>query len=479
MNKKKIFILVGVAILLIAITVVSRSKKPKDAQIFTKVQKGEFEVLVAVTGELEAMNKENIIAPPELMSDMVRVYQVKIQDLIPEGSVVDSGEYVATLDKTDITTRLREVQDDLDRQKSNYIKTQLDTTIQLRDLRDQIQNLGYDREEKQIALDQSKYEPPATIRQAQIALDKAKRDYENSKKNYKLKVRQADANMRDAEFNMRRPERRIEEINKVMDKFVITAPKRGMLIYAKERRGDKRKVGSTVSAWDNTVATLPDLSVMISKTYVSEIDINQIKVGQKVRLGVDAFPDKKYTGEVIKVSNVGEQMQGSDTKVFEVIIRINGSDPVLRPYMTTSNSVVINKFKDVTYIPIDAIHNEDSIPFVYKKDGVKQIVLLGTMNDNQVIIEKGLKSGEDIYLGTPEKPEKFKKEGQELIPLIKAKEAKRKKEKEEMERQKEKEERAKREIKMQQPGGSPQGGVPQRNGGPSGPRNMGGRGGRG
>jgi multidrug efflux pump subunit AcrA (membrane-fusion protein) len=435
MKKKKVLIWVGVIIGLIVLVSVTRNKKPKDAQIFAEVKKGEFEILVSVTGELEAMNKENIMAPAELRSENVRIYQVKIQDLVPEGTVVDSGEFVATLDKTEITTRLREVQDDLERQKSNFTKTQLDTTIQLRGLRDEIRNLQYDMEERQIALEQSQFEPPATIRQAQINLDKAKRAYENAKKNYILRVKQSEANMSDAIFNLRKPERRIEEIEKVMDKLTITAPKRGMVIYAKEWRGEKRKVGSTFGLWDPTVATLPDLSVMISRTYVSEVDINQVKVGQKVRLGVDAFPDRKYTGEVTKVSNVGEQLPGSDSKVFEVVIRIDGSDPILRPYMTTSNSIIINKFKDVTYIPIETVHSEDSIPFVYRKNGVRQIVLLGAMNQNEVIVEKGLKSGDGLYLALPEKPEKFSKAGEDLVPQIKAKEAKKKKEKEELERQ--------------------------------------------
>lgn len=435
MKKKKVLIWVGVVIVLIVLVAVTKGKKPKDAQIFAEVKKGEFEILVSVTGELEAMNKENIMAPAELRSENVRIYQVKIQDLVPEGTVVDSGEFVATLDKTEITTRLREVEDDLERQKSNFTKTQLDTTIQLRGLRDEIRNLQYDMEERQIALEQSQFEPPATIRQAQINLDKAKRAFENAKKNYVLRVQQSEASMNDAIFNLKKPERRIEEIERVMDKLTITAPKKGMVIYAKEWRGEKRKVGSTFGLWDPTVATLPDLSVMISRTYVSEVDINQVKVGQKVRLGVDAFPDRKYTGEVTKVSNVGEQLPGSDSKVFEVVIRIDGSDPVLRPYMTTSNSILINKFKDVTYIPIETVHSEDSITFVYRKNGIKQIVLLGAMNQNEVIVEKGLKPGDGLYLALPEKPDKFSQNGDDLIPLIKAKEAKKKKEKEELERQ--------------------------------------------
>jgi len=114
-----------------------------------------------------------------------------------------------------------------------------------------------------------------------------------------------------------------------------------MVIYYKEWGGDKRKVGSSISAWDLTVATLPDLSAMNSKCYVNEIDISKVKAGQKVRISVDAFPEKKYTGVVTYVANIGEQLPNADAKVFEVTIKVNEYDPILRPAMTTGNLIEI------------------------------------------------------------------------------------------------------------------------------------------
>lgn len=433
--KKKIWVYAigAIAIIIIAL-VFGSAKKGKVINLFARAERGNFEVIVAVTGELEAMNMEKIVAPRELSGELIRLYQVKIEEIVPEGTIVDSGEYVATLDKTEITTRLRDIQDEVDRQKSEVDKVRMDTTIQLRDLRDDLLNLRFELEEKQIALDQSKYEPPATIRQAQINLDKTQRSYENSQKNYILKVRQAQSTVRESLRSLERQESRLQAVYEVMDKFIITAPKKGMVIYFKERRGDKRKQGSTINTWDATVATLPDLSVMISKTFVNEIDISKISVGQKVRMGVDAFPDRKYTGEVINVSNVGEQLANSDSKVFEVTIRIDGFDPILRPYMTTSNSIVINTYSDTVFVTLEAIHSLDSIPFVYTKSYKKQIVLLGAMNENSVIVEKGLEAGEEIFLSIPGKLSKFKMAGMEFIPLIKAKEIRKKKEKEALEK---------------------------------------------
>ena len=73
--------------------------------------------------------------------------------------------------------------------KTELLKKQIDTTISLGNLRDDLVNLKFNKEEAQITLEQSKYEPPTTIRQAQIALDKAERSYEQALSNYDLKVR--------------------------------------------------------------------------------------------------------------------------------------------------------------------------------------------------------------------------------------------------------------------------------------------------
>jgi hypothetical protein len=209
----------------------------------------------------------------------------------------------------------------------------------------------------------------------------------------------------------------------LIKKFTIYAPKSGMVIYQKEWGGSKRKVGSTINPWDRTIATLPDFSVMVSKTYVNEVDFNKVKAGQKVRLGIDAFPDRKYDGVVTSVANTGEQLKNSDAKVFEVLIRMNQSDSILRPSMTTSNEIMIASFDSVLYLPLEAIY-ADSVPFVYRTNGVKQVVIPGEMNDNYRIIEQGLAEGDEVYLSTPERPEKFVLKGLDLITVIKEREAK-------------------------------------------------------
>lgn len=426
--KKRIWIITVVIVgIIIALIVYSAlSGKEKEMLLEAEVERGDFEIAVMVTGELQALSETEIRGPSALRSRSLRIRTIKIQTLIPEGTVVDSGQWVATLDRSEADNTLKDMMDELEQSKSNYTRAKLDTTIELRNLRDELINLEFNMEEAKITLEQSKYEPPATIRQAEINLEKATRAYDQAKKNYKLKVLQARADVREAELNMLKDSREMSEMQSVLQQFDITAPASGMVIYKRDWNGQKRTAGSEINPWDLAVATLPDLSTLISKTYVNEIDISKIKVGQYVDIGVDAFPEKKYTGEVIEVANIGEQLPNTDAKVFEVRIKMNEKDSILRPSMTTSNRILTRVFEDTLFIPLEAVRTNDSLSYVYTKDHKRKVVVLGESNENAVIVEKGLIEGDVIYLSTPSEPESFDFAGLNLIEDIRRKEAEKK-----------------------------------------------------
>ncbi|HBE43372.1 MAG TPA: RND transporter [Bacteroidales bacterium] len=432
MMKKATIITVIVAVLaIILLIVVNRSGSKKDlANLFVEARRGQFDILVTTTGELQAENSTDIKGPEFTQSRNIRAMDIKITDLVPEGTEVKEGDYIATLDRTSFDNSLKDELENLVTYETNLEVKMLDTAVSLSNLRDQIKNLRFSVEEAEITLQESKYEPPTTIRQAEIALDKAQRSLEQSIRGYELKVEQARSDMRTIKNRLAEQRQRVTDLQKILSQFVIYAPSDGMVIYKRDRTGAKRKVGSSISPWDNVVATLPDMSTMISKTYVNEIDVSKVKTGQQVDIMVDAFPDKRYTGTVLSVANIGEQLPNADAKVFEVIIKINGSDPILRPSMTTGNKIVTKTIEDVIYIPLESVQTgSDSIPFVYLKNGSKQIVVLGESNENNVVVEQGIELGIQIYLNTPEKPEEFTKLlGENLISVIREKERNKKEE---------------------------------------------------
>lgn len=403
-----------IVVLIIAFLVVPSRNQEEVSSGFI-VQKGDLEMQVIVTGELEAENSVEISGPRELRSRNIRMGDIPILDMVPEGTQVEKGDWVATLDRTEAELSLRDLEAEMLAEESNYNATRLDTTITLRTLRDELINLEHSVEEMKLVLQQSTYEPPATIRQAELDVERAILDFEQAKDNYIMLQRSAAETMIEAELNLQRQQRRFQAMSDLLDRFIITTPEPGMIIYHREWNGEKRVAGSTIDSRDLTVAVIPDLTTLVSRAYVSEIDINQVTAGQRVRISMDAFYERTYDGQVIEVSNVGQQMPNTDAKVFEVLILVEQADNLLRPAMTTSNIIVTDLFDDVHYVPLAAVHEEDGISYVYRSDKTRQVVVTGASNDNFVVVEKGLEEGETVYLTLPENYEDYKYVGQELI----------------------------------------------------------------
>ncbi len=404
--KKRILLGSGIVLVLIILTIVYQTSKggsAENSEILTAVQYGDFVIDVATTGELEAKNSVNITGPNGLRR--AQIWQIKIDHIVDEGTVVSKGDYIARMDQTELMDKIQQARNDLQQSDSKYTQMKLDTALDLRKARDELINLKYDIQAKEIVVEQSEYEPPATQTQAKIEFEKAKRASSQALEAYSLKNQKAVAQMREAAAERNEDLNKVNFLEKLLSQFTVTAPEDGMVIYARTWNGTKKGVGSTIQTWNPTVATLPDLSSMVSKTYVNEVDIRIVAEGQKVLLGLDAFPNKKLTGKVVEVANIGEQKPNSDSKVFQVNIEINESDTTLRPGMTTSNTIVAEVIPDAIFVPLECLHSQgDTLTYVLKKEGLsyrKQEVRVGKSNTDHTILLEGVKEGDLLYLSNP------------------------------------------------------------------------------
>lgn len=390
----------GAALITILFFLITQ-KTVSSADLYITPTYGEFFVTITTTGELEAKSSIEIKGPEEARA--AGIWQMKISNLVAEGTVVKKGEFVADLDKSEIANRLKDSELSVQKLEAQFLQAKLDSTLALTQARDDMVNMQYSLEEKRIVLDQSSYEAPAVKRQAQIDYDRTIRTLEQSKKNYVTKTQQSIAKIQAVQADLMKEQQKMAIMMSTVQKFTILAPSDGMVVYAREWGGKKKVVGSTINPWESTVATLPDLTTMESITYVNEVDIQKIAKGQNVTLKLDADPNKKLSGTVTSVANIGEQRPNSDSKVFEVRILINDRDTTLRPAMTTANEILIAKAEDVLSIPLEAVHSEGTSTFVYLKQGggVKQEVKLGLQNDNAAVVLEGISSKDEIYLSPP------------------------------------------------------------------------------
>jgi RND family efflux transporter MFP subunit len=394
----------GALVLSLVAWQVAASKPDAGADpLVARVKTGDFRVTVTTTGELRAVRSVQVQGPASL--PQAQIYQpIKIAALVPEGTVVKAGDMVAELDRSAAANKLNEVTLNVTKAEAQFTQAQLDSTLNLSKAREELRTLEFALEEKRIAKEQAQYEAPSVRRQADIDLQKADRALAQAKRDYETKKQQAIAKMSEVGAELARHKNTLGIIQGVVAEFTIKAPAPGMVIYAKEWNGRKKVVGSSVSPWEPVVATLPDLTRMESITYVNEIDVRKLSVGQPVRLSLDSDPSKVLSGKVTAVANVGEQRPNADAKVFEVKVEVMQSDTTLRPGMTTSNAVETAVVKNARFIPLEAIAAEGGRAFVYKRDGgrvVRQEIETGLMNENEVIVARGLEPNDEVLLAPP------------------------------------------------------------------------------
>lgn len=420
---RKILIIVTIAIAMSSVIFFTqfRSDKSSENLITATVKRGPFEVRIFASGQLESENSLDISAPDEMKDRNLGIYELTITDLIEEGTLVDSGDYVGTLDHKVVEEAIKTAQDELEKTFSEYEDAKIDSNLTLCNQRDQIVSAYLDLIEKKIEMDQSIYESPAIQQKKKMDHEKAQRKYEQEKKALKLKQQQQANNVNRQFITYRQLQDREKGLHNLFNSLTLYAPKAGILTYFKYPWGEIISVGSKVSSYRGDVAKIPDMSNLISRTFINEVDISKIKKGNKVEVGIDAFPNKKLSGELINIANVGQSMPNSDAKVFEVKIKIFDKDDDLKPAMTTSNTIIGASFADTLYIPTDAVFRNDSIQFVYVKERIvkKRIVDLGAQNENFILVKDGLNEGEEICLVEPNNATEMKFERLDIYEKIK------------------------------------------------------------
>jgi RND family efflux transporter MFP subunit len=377
-----------------------------DGILTITARRGDLRITVTTSGELRAREFVQVSAPPN--TQQAEVYQLKIASIVPEGTVVKTGDVVAELDRSVIATKVGEVTLALQKAQAVYEQAMLDSALTLSQAREEIRTMELALEERRLAREQAAYEAPTVRRQAEIDLEKAERALVQGREDYITRTEVARAKMREVGADLERQRNKLTTVQTVLQGFTVRAPSPGMVIYVKEWNGRKRTTGSPMSAWDPTVATLPDLAKMESITYVNEIDVRNVAAGQAATLTLDADPTKRFKGRVVSVANVGEQRPNTDAKVFEVHVVVEQADTTLRPGMTTGNEIEVAAFSDVVTVPLEALSSEGDVPVVYLRSGGgvrKQEVATGAMNEDEIIIVRGVDEGDRVLLAPPPAPE--------------------------------------------------------------------------
>ena len=319
-KKKKIWIVVGVVVVLAIVVVVNLGKSGGISYTVQaeKVKRGEIVAIVTATGMVQAKTTVKVSAD----------VSAKIMELpIEEGDKVKQGDLLVKLDQTRYLAAVRQSEASLAAAR-------------------------------------------ATEKKGEAGLLQAKQDYRRAKKLFDRELiseehyiqietarEVADANYESAKYYVKQQKAALEQVRDSFSKTVITSPIDGTITELNAEEGEIVMVG-TMNNPGTVILTVADLNTIEVEVEVDETDIAQVKVGQKAEIEVDAFPDTTFRGEVTEVGNAAKiSGYSSADRVTNFLVKVLLLDdvPDIKPGMTATADITTDIRDDALYLPIQAV----------------------------------------------------------------------------------------------------------------------------
>ena len=210
----------------------------------------------------------------------------------------------------------------------------------------------------------------------------------------------------------------------------VVAPMDGIVLTKNVEIGESITSGVSSFNAGTVLFTVADVSSMIVKAGVNEVDIGKVRVGMPVKVTLDAYPKTSFAG---RVDRIAPAVRIDDkVRVFDVEIRLDAQGRELRSGMTANIELIGERKGKVLTVPVESVFQRDEGDIVYVKKNIdpkvaaepakkddknawkkffeKRVVVTGLSDNAHVEIIKGLKLGDEIALEDPTLPNDKKKE---------------------------------------------------------------------
>src|SRR4051812_33912664 len=357
------------------------------------VARRDFVRAVRLNGTVEAV-QVTTIAAPRLSGPTSN--SLIITKLVPAGSTVNKGDLIVEFDRQD------------------QIKNALDKRAELHDLEQQIAKReaqeraarAHDDSEITIAesaigraqLEMVKNEmlPKINAEKNTQALEQARATFEQLKATYQLKRQAAEADLRVLQIRRDRAAQAEQQAAGNADRMSIHAPIGGMVVVKTIWKGNNMAV---VQEGEEGRAGVPVVdivnpSAMRVRARVNQADVNDLQVGQPVRIGLDAYPALFFDGRVAQISPLGVTSTLSQSvRTFAALIDVDGSHPNLMPDLSASLDVTLARSPGAIVVPRDALRTDGNKTFVRAERGggfEERPVTISGLNAHEAMLGSGL-----------------------------------------------------------------------------------------
>ncbi len=319
----------------------------------TEVRKGSVKKTLLLDGELRAVRSRTIYSGA---SD-----DAKIVFMPAEGTVVKAGERVVELDSSTFLTRIKDTEERIVAAENEIVRTQSQHEAQLRDLEVELSKLWLAQEQAKLkAIIPAEVQARREFQEAQLALEKAKTEYNNQIAKIEQKKKEFAAELQVKTIDKQKLQVQLDRAKANLDGMRIKAPADGMVLYAEHWEGRRKmQVGDVVwGGWP--IVRLPDLTEMEVLAMVNEVDGPKLSVGSRCEIRLDSYPDTTITGAVKDISQTAVKAGWmSKAKIFRVTISLDRTvTEIMKPGMSAQVAVIVNETESQLLVPRSAIKFE-------------------------------------------------------------------------------------------------------------------------
>lgn len=396
---RKVITGLGAVIVAVLIVIILWLRSGSSAITTYKAKKGDFVIDIITTGELQAAKSVSVPVPADVWGS------VRITRLVEDGTMVNEGDFLVQFDTSEAENRVKQMQNELDNASAELrsIKANIESAKKQNENNYLIQQYNY--EQAKLRFQQMKYEAEARKHEQEIEFKKAELTLQQANEQIESQKAIDEANIRKSELRIKQCEMNLKRTQDQLNALTLRAPKKGMVVLQNIWSPNgvaKVKIGDTPYRGMELVS-IPDLTVMVVKTKINEVDINRVKAGQKGIITLDAIPGPSFNGTVTNISKLARNEQGRDMKVFDAEITFDNTDDRLKPGMTAQCKIVTGIIPDILSIPLEAVFEKEDTTIVYVKKWRfdKRKVKIGQKNSDFIIIENGLRTGDKVALSDP------------------------------------------------------------------------------
>jgi HlyD family secretion protein len=391
--------LAGGAIAAAGLFVNARTPQPQSADqtnLTYKVGRRDFVRGVRLTGTVEAVQATTIYAPRLAGQNQNSLIVTR---LTKAGQTVHPGDLLVEFD------RQEQMRNALDKQAE---LNDLEQQIRKRRAQEAAARAADDSTMKQAetGLQRAKLEmlknemlPRIQAEKNALALEEAEARLKQLRQTYELKRRAAEADVRVLEIRRDRADTAMRQAASNADRMLIKSTLDGIAVIKMTWKGRSM---AEVQEGDEMRSGLPVVDVvnpsrMQVRARVNQADIEELRAGQPVRIGLDAYPDLSFSGRVDQISPIGV-LSNLSPKVrnFIVLVSVNGSHPNLMPDLSASLDVELGRAPGALVVPRDAVAFDGEQAYVNVRHGgrfERQGVSVGTMSTHEIVIANGLPEG--------------------------------------------------------------------------------------